>query len=114
MELELKIPCACHQAKITICCQMPLVAPIAPKNCTGGFFSMLNPNFPSDLLSDHSSNTSFNAHSKFPTTVPLQILMSVSQLQTHIDTDSPVFDHFLSMKSLRSCRKSRLWLLGSL
>ena len=27
--------------------------------------------------------------------------MSVSQLQTHIDTDSPDFDHFLSMKSLR-------------
>ena len=60
MELELKITCTCHQAKNKICCQTPLVAPIAPKICTGGFFNMLNPNLPSDLLSDHSSNTSFN------------------------------------------------------
>ena len=57
MELEMKITCTCHQAKITICCQTPLVTPIAPKICTGGFFNMLNPNLPSDLLSDHSSNT---------------------------------------------------------
>ena len=57
MELELKITCACHQAKISICCQTPLVAPIAPKFCTAGFFNMPNPNLPSDLLSDHSSNT---------------------------------------------------------
>ena len=59
MELELKITCTCHQAKNKICCQTPLVAPIAPKICTGGFFNMLNPNLPSDLLSDYSSNTSF-------------------------------------------------------
>ena len=63
MELELKIPCACHQAKIAICCQKPLVAPIAPKICTGEFFSILNPNLPSDLLSDHSSNASFKVYS---------------------------------------------------
>ena len=31
MELELKITCTCHRAKIAICCQMPLFAPIAPK-----------------------------------------------------------------------------------
>ena len=60
IELELKITCTCHQAKIAICCQKPLVAPIASKLCTGGFLNMLNPNLPSDLLSDHSSNTSFN------------------------------------------------------
>ena len=42
MELELKITCTCHRAKIAICCQTPLVAPIAPKICTGGFFNMLN------------------------------------------------------------------------
>ena len=59
MELELKITCACHQAKIEICCQTPLAAPIAPKIYTGGYFDMLNPNFPSDLLSNHSSNRSF-------------------------------------------------------
>ena len=59
MELELKITCTCHQAKIAICCQTPLVAPIASKICTEGFLNMLNPNLPSDLLSDHSSNTSF-------------------------------------------------------
>ena len=29
--------------------------PIAPKNCTGWFFTMLNPNLRSDLLSDHFS-----------------------------------------------------------
>ena len=59
MVLELKITCACHQAKIAICCQTPLVAPIAPKICTGRFFNIMNPNLPSDLLSDHSRNTSF-------------------------------------------------------
>ena len=37
MELELKITCTCHQAKIAICCQMPLVAQIASKICSGGF-----------------------------------------------------------------------------
>ena len=37
MELEMKITCTCHQAKIAICCQTPLVAPIALKICTGGF-----------------------------------------------------------------------------
>ena len=31
---SLYITCTCHQAKITICCQMPLVAPIAQKICT--------------------------------------------------------------------------------
>ena len=50
MELELKITCMCHQAKIEICCQTPLGAPIIPKIYTGGFFDMLNPNLPSDLL----------------------------------------------------------------
>ena len=58
MELELKITCTCHHAKIEICCQTPLAAPIAPKIYTGEFFDMLNPNLLSDLLSDHSSNTS--------------------------------------------------------
>ena len=59
MELELKITCTCHQAKMAICYQTPLVAPIAPKICTWGFFNMLSPNLPSDLLPDHFSNTSF-------------------------------------------------------
>ena len=63
MELELKITCTCHLAKITICCQTPLVAPIAPKICKG-VFNTLNPNFPSDLLSDHSSNTSCQSASQ--------------------------------------------------
>ena len=62
MELELKITCACHQAKISICCQTPLVAPIAPKSCTAGFFNMPNPNLPSDLLSDHYGNTTQTYH----------------------------------------------------
>ena len=35
MELELKITCTCHQAKIAICCQTP----IASKICTQGGFS---------------------------------------------------------------------------
>ena len=61
MELELKITCTCHQAKIAICCQMPLVAPIASEIAQGGFLNMLNPNLPSDLLSDHSINTSFKS-----------------------------------------------------
>ena len=52
MELEMKITCACHQVKITICCETPPVAPIAPKICTEGFFNMLNPNLPSAMLSD--------------------------------------------------------------
>ena len=60
MVLEWKITCTCHQEKLEICCQTPLVAPIAPKVCTGGFFNKLNLNLPSDLLSDNSSNTSFN------------------------------------------------------
>ena len=34
MVLELKITCTCHQAKIAICGQTPLVALIAPKICT--------------------------------------------------------------------------------
>ena len=59
MELELQIICTCHQAKIAICCQKPLVAPIGLKICTRWFFSMLNPNLQSDLLSDHPSNTRF-------------------------------------------------------
>ena len=59
MEPEMEITCTCHQAKIAICCQTPLVAPIALKICTRGFFSMLNQKLPSDLLSDHSSNISF-------------------------------------------------------
>ena len=58
MELKLKITCRCHQGKIAICCQMPLVAPIALEICAMGFFSMLKPNLQSDLLSDHPSNTS--------------------------------------------------------
>ena len=59
MELEMKLTCVCHQAKITICCQTPPNTPISPKICTRGFFNMLNPNLLSDLLSDHPSNTSF-------------------------------------------------------
>ena len=51
MELVLKITC---NMQLT-----PLVATIAPKICTGGFFNMLDPNLPLDLLSDHSRNTSF-------------------------------------------------------
>ena len=53
-----KSHCTCHQAKTTISSQTPVVAPISPKTCTGRFSSMLNPNLPSDLLSDHSRNTS--------------------------------------------------------
>ena len=55
----LKILCTSHQAKIAICCQMPLVAQIAPKICTGWFSIMLNPKLQSHLLSDHSRHTSF-------------------------------------------------------
>ena len=36
MVLKLKITCTCHQAKIAICSQMPLVASIVPKICTPG------------------------------------------------------------------------------
>ena len=39
---------------------MPLVAPIAPKICTEGFFTRLNPNLQSYLFLDQFSNTSFN------------------------------------------------------
>ena len=48
----------CHQVKIVLCCQMPLVVPISWKICTWGFFHMLNSNLQSDLLSDHSKRTS--------------------------------------------------------
>ena len=41
MELELKITCTCHQANIAICCQTPLVAPIAPEICFEGFSTCL-------------------------------------------------------------------------
>ena len=62
MELELKITCNCHQVTIAKCCQMPLVATIAPKVCIMGFFILLNPNLipnlQSDLLFDRSRNTS--------------------------------------------------------
>ena len=51
MELALKITCNMQST--------PLFAPIASKICTGGFFNMLDPNLPLDLLSDHSRNTSF-------------------------------------------------------
>ena len=61
MELELKITGTCHQAKIIICCQTPQVAPGAPNICARGFFNMLKPNFPADLLSDHSRNAKFMA-----------------------------------------------------
>ena len=37
MVLGLKFTCMCHQAKFAICCQTPLVAPIDPKICSGGF-----------------------------------------------------------------------------
>ena len=57
--LPLKITCTCHQTKTTICCQTQLVTLISPKNYTGWFVNMLNPNLPSDLLSNYSSNTSF-------------------------------------------------------
>ena len=59
MVLGLKITSTCHQTKIAICCQTPLVVPIAPKICTRGFFNMLNPSLQSDLLSDYSRHTSF-------------------------------------------------------
>ena len=36
MVLGLKFTCTCHQAKITLCCQTPLVAPIDQKICRGG------------------------------------------------------------------------------
>ena len=55
--LPLKVTCTCHRAKIIICCQTQLVAPIAPKICVGGSLNMLNPNLASDLLSGHSRNT---------------------------------------------------------
>ena len=48
--------CCLSKSQARICCQTPQVASIAPKNCTGGFFNMLNPNLTSDLLPDHSSN----------------------------------------------------------
>ena len=52
MVLELKITYQYHQAKIAKCCQMPLVAPIAPKNCTWGEggFNMLHPGLQSNLF----------------------------------------------------------------
>ena len=59
MVLGLKFTCTCHQAKITLCFQTPLVAPIDQKICTGGFLNTLNPNLLSDLLPDHSNNTSY-------------------------------------------------------
>ena len=37
MEHELKIICTCLQAKIAICCQTSLVAPIAQKIAQGAF-----------------------------------------------------------------------------
>ena len=58
MEPELKIICTSHQANIAVCCQTSLVALIASKYCTGGFFNILNTTLPSDLLADHSENTS--------------------------------------------------------
>ena len=48
MQLELKITCTCHQSKIAICCQTPLVATISPNICAMGYFN-----------TDHYSNTSF-------------------------------------------------------
>ena len=45
MVLGLKITCTCHQAKIAICCQMPVVALIAPKFCTGKNSNMLKSNW---------------------------------------------------------------------
>ena len=42
MVLGLKFTCMCHQAKITLCCPAPLVAPIDPKIWTRGFFNTLN------------------------------------------------------------------------
>ena len=59
MKLKLKI--TCRQAKIVICSQMPLVAPVAPKISTRGFYNLLNPNLPADLFSEHSRNKSFLA-----------------------------------------------------
>ena len=38
MELEMKLTCVCHQAKITICCQTPPNTPISPKNLHKGVF----------------------------------------------------------------------------
>ena len=52
--LLLKITCTCHQVKIKICCLTPMVAPNLHN------LNMLNPNLPSDSISDHSRNTSFN------------------------------------------------------
>ena len=48
---------------IGLCSQMLLVAQIAPKICSGQFFNIMSPSLQSDLLSDNSSQTSFNSSS---------------------------------------------------
>ena len=58
MELDLKITCTCHLAKITIMLSNATGCPDSSKNLHRGYFNTLNPNLPSDLLSDLSSNTS--------------------------------------------------------
>ena len=74
MELELKITCTCHRAKIAICCQTPLVTPTAPKICTGKFFNMLNPNLPLLLLFAYSRNTSCDHTHSVKKQLPTKIL----------------------------------------
>ena len=82
MELELKITCTCHQAKITICCQTPLVAPIALKICRVEVSTWLNPDVQSDLLSDHSRNTSFNKLNSYRQLSSFKLFSCVDSITT--------------------------------
>ena len=60
MGLWFKITCACHQAKMAICHQMPLVVLNALKVCTWGSSNSLNLNLYSDVISNNFRHTSFN------------------------------------------------------
>ena len=60
MGLWFKITCACHQAKMAICRQMPLVVLNALKVCSWGSSNSLNLNLYSDLVSNNFRHTSFN------------------------------------------------------
>ena len=54
MKCELKIMCICHQVKITMCGQIPLIVSIAQKIVQGRRFLVLNPNLLSNMLSSNS------------------------------------------------------------
>ena len=57
MMLGLKITCTCYQEKTAICCQTPLVVPIAVKNVHRWVFQHAVSKFQSALLSDQSRHT---------------------------------------------------------